>query len=66
LKEGQELELTVVVPKWKTRLRMLGKIGIIHLDQEMREVVFSASLLLAAAHQADLKRLTDVIEKSKN
>ncbi len=64
-KEGQELELTVVVPKWKTRLRFLGKIAAIRLDQEMKEVIFSASLKLAAAHQADLKRLTDAIEKSK-
>ena len=65
LKEGQELELTVTVPKWKTRLRVLGRIGSIHLDQEMREVVFSAWLHLSAAHQADLKRLTDAIDKSK-
>jgi len=31
----------------------------------MKKVVFSASQKLAAAHQADLKRLTDAIEKSK-
>jgi hypothetical protein len=66
LKDAEDLEVTVVVPKWKTRLRLLGKLSSIRLDEEMKEVVSTASLKLTAAHQADLKRLTDAIEKSKD
>jgi hypothetical protein len=65
LKEGELLELTVTVPRWGTRLRVLGRIAHILLSEEMKEVVFSAALHLSAAHQGDLKRLTDTIERSK-
>jgi hypothetical protein len=65
LKEGELLEITITVPRWKTRLRLLGRIAHILLSEEMKEVVFSGVLHLTAAHQGDLKRLTEVIERSK-
>ncbi len=65
LKEGELLEITITVPRWKTRLRLLGRIAHILLSEEMKEVVFSGALHLTAAHQGDLRRLTEVIEHSK-
>ena len=65
LQEGWWLEIGVKVPKFEVTVRFLARIEAVRTENEMREVIFAATVRLVSAHKKDLEELTKLIMKRK-
>ncbi len=65
IQQGYHLEAQLFLSDYHCKLKFLAEATVIHMDQEMKEMVFSAGIRVLSVNKEDMDLLNRIIERQK-
>lgn len=66
LQQGFHLEIQLTLSNYNCKLKFIAEAVAVHMDAEMKEMVFSAGIKALAVNKDDVDLLNRIIERQKN